>query len=403
MNSEDKFSQTANRYQYPQKLRILYVTNSDGIGGGAAFAVYALMLDLKKRYNVEPTLLAKSESVFTDLCRKNGIEVIVQSYYPWISEEFSWLHKLKLAAKKLLNRVLFVKQKMFRLLHGRHFDIVHTNSSITEYGDIIAQHLSIPHVQHIRESGWWYYSYPENYVRTVYARAAANIVISQSNYDVYVNQRKLCKPDNTRLIYNGIQISAPYSKHTPDPEHIHFCMTGNFQLGKNQLIAVKACEKLKALTQNFTIHFVGEQHNLYGQEVKRFVSSHGLGEYIKFHGMRWNVGEILKNMDVGLMLSTREAFGRVTVEYMLHYMPVIGVNTGATPEIVIDGETGYLFDLDDTDRLVELMHKFITNPEIIPAMGNKGRERAVKHYSLERNTDEIYALYQEILKVHPPR
>ena len=30
-------------------------------------------------------------------------------------------------------------------------------------------------------------------------------------------------------------------------------------------------------------------------------------------------------------------------------------------------------------------------------MGNKGRERAVKNFSLERNTDEIYALYQEIL------
>ena len=76
---------------------------------------------------------------------------------------------------------------------------------------------------------------------------------------------------------------------------------------------------------------------------------------------------------------------------------LFGVNTGATPEIVIDGETGFLCGLNDTDRLAELMHKFITHPELIQVMGTKGREHAVKYFSLERNTDEIYALYQEIL------
>ena len=115
------------------------------------------------------------------------------------------------------------------------------------------------------------------------------------------------------------------------------------------------------------------------------------------HKIQNNINQILRNMDVGLMLSKREAFGRVTVEYMLNYMPVIGVNTGATPEI-IDNESGFICELDDSEKLADLMQKFITNPELLAKIGSKARERAINNFSLEHNTDEIYKLYQEILK-----
>ena len=363
--------------------------------GGAAFAVCSLMLDMKRRYNLEPVLLTKKDSEFSQLCRQNGIEVIVQHYYAWTSGGNKLVHKLKNNIKKFLNMIYF-RRKVFSCLQGQHFDIIHTNSSITDMGDTIAQKYSIPHVWHLRESGY-YYAYPDEYVMAKHAHANANIVISGSNYDVYVNQRKLCNPANTRIIYDGVDISAPYEKRTPSHEHINFCMSGNFNPIKNQMMAVKACEKFRALTDSFTLHLIGTDTNNYAKSVKDFVRTHGLEDCVKFWGYRSDIGERLHDMDVGLMLSTREGFGRVTVEYMLNYMPVIGVNSGATPEIVIDGETGYICPLDDTDKLAELMHKFITNPELIPAMGNNGRERAVANFSLERNTDEIYSLYQEIL------
>ena len=396
----DSRQQTADSHEHSQKLRVLYVTNMDGTGGGASFSLCALMLDLKKRYNVEPVFFTRYDSEFTDLCRKNGIEVITQNYYAWAGEN-NLKSRIKLTAKKFLNRLLFVKRRILKRLDGRHFDIIHTNSSVTDMGDFISQHYSIPHVWHIRESGCFVYHYPEEYVRTLHARAAANIMISHANYDFYVNQRKICPPENTRVIYNGVKEPAEYEKRAPNPQHIHFCMTGAaWNSSKNQMMAVKACEKLKSLTSSFTLHLVGSSDNSYGENIKRFVHAHGLDDYVKFWGYHSGVDEILKDMDVGLMLSEREGFGRVTVEYMLHYMPVIGVNSGATPEIVLDGETGFLCTLNDTDTLAELMHRFITNPELIHTMGSKGRQRAVTHFSLERNTDEIYALYQEILSRH---
>jgi glycosyltransferase involved in cell wall biosynthesis len=45
-------------------------------------------------------------------------------------------------------------------------------------------------------------------------------------------------------------------------------------------------------------------------------------------------------MNIGLMCSRDEAFGRVTIEFMLHKMPVIASNSGANPELVINRING---------------------------------------------------------------
>ena len=378
------------------KLRVLYVTSNDGCGGGAAFAVCELMLDMKKRHpDIEPVILVKKESYFSELCRQNNIQVIQQTYFSWTIGGSAIRRFFGGLAKRFLNAV-YCRPKVISKIINEHFDLIHTNSSVTNMGDIISQKLNLPHIWHFRESGYYYY-YSDAYVREKHLRANAVVVISQSNYDTYVKKRKLCIPDNTRIIYDGLKISAPYVKRSPDINNINFCITGGICYNKNQIMIIKACGKLKALTNKFTLNIIGSGKSSYANTLKRLVHSLGLDEKVKFWGYRLDINDILHNMDVGIMPSIREGFGRVTVEYMLNYMPVIGVNTGATPEIVIDGETGFICALNDVDKLAELMRKFIDNPELLSEMGNKGRERAVKNFSLERNTDEIYALYQEVL------
>ena len=163
---------------------------------------------------------------------------------------------------------------------------------------------------------------------------------------------------------------------------------------KNQAMAIRACAKLKDITDKFTLHIIGSG-DIDG--MKSLAESLGVGQNVKFWGSRNDVYDILHDMDVGLTLTNFEGFGRVTVEYMLYYMPVLVSDTGANPEIVLDGETGCICPLGDHEKLAELMHRFIAHPELLRTMGSKGRERAEKCFSLEHNTDETYALYQEIL------
>lgn len=382
----------------PKLKRILFVTHDEGLKGGASIALLDTMLDMKERYNIEPVLLSPKNGEFPEICRKNNIEVIISKFCWWCHTK-GFKKFMKGILKFIANKTL-LNWKILWLLRHKHFDLIYTNTSVIHQGIEIARHLGIPHIWHIREYGFkdnkLYYTLPKSYVQSTYNKSNAIIAISRAIYNTYVKENNLCSPDRMRLIYDGIKITDAYDKMYLSEGHVNFCITGRQQPLKNQIMAVRACTKLKDIADKFTLHIIGTNTG-YTEKLKQIIKSEGIEDNVKFWGFRYDVNDILRNMDVGLMLSVYEGFGRVTAEYMMNYMSVIGVDTGATPEIVLDGETGYICSLNDTDRLAELMRKFIMNPELIREMGTKGRERAMKNFSLERNTDEIYQLCQEIL------
>lgn len=360
------------------------------------------MLDMKRRHpDIEPVLLNMTpEGEMTRQCELNGIEYITARGDTWRISSSKFTKKLIQHTKNLIKNILYHK-KISDFIRHSHFDLVHSNTSSPLLGHEIAKKLGIPHIWHFRDYGISDFIFSDEYVRRIHEESSAIITISHTVYDYYVNERKLCSSDKTKIIYDGITIPDAYDKKYINDGRINFCMTGKFLKNKNQIMAVHACEKLITKTDKFMLHLIGNDsggnYQEYADSVKAMIHSAGLDSHVKIWGFRTDVNDILRNMDVGLMLSKREGFGLVTAEYMTHYMPVIGADTGATPEVVIDGETEYICRFDDSDMLAEFMHRFIMNPELIREMGTKGRERAVKNFSLERNTDEVYKLYQEIL------
>ena len=103
-----------------------------------------------------------------------------------------------------------------------------------------------------------------------------------------------------------------------------------------------------------------------------------------------DVKQMLADMDVGIIASEYEGFGLVTVEYMLHGLPVIGFNDGGTAEIIENNKTGYLFD--SVDELADYMEKLISDRHESEKMGELGKIRA-KMFSEEENISNILELY----------
>ena len=88
---------------------------------------------------------------------------------------------------------------------------------------------------------------------------------------------------------------------------------------------------------------------------------------------------------------------RVTVEAMLASNPVIGSDTGATPELIEDGKTGYLFRAGDDKSLADCMKRLIEDPKRIAIMGKAAQETAKMRFLSKRNTDQIEQLYHDLL------
>ena len=122
-----------------------------------------------------------------------------------------------------------------------------------------------------------------------------------------------------------------------------------------------------------------------------------LETYISFLGYQDDIYSILQNMNIGLMCSRDEAFGRVTIEYMQNRLPVIASNAGANPELIQANKNGFLYEIYNPDDLTNKILFFLENPEKLEQIGQYAQQYALENFSSEKNTREIYQLIQKTI------
>lgn len=99
-----------------------------------------------------------------------------------------------------------------------------------------------------------------------------------------------------------------------------------------------------------------------------------------------------RSADVVVVPSRWEGFGLIAVEAMRAELPVIASRVGGLPEIVRDGETGVLIPPDDKAALVTALRDI--SDERLAAMGRAGRQRFLRHFTLDRVHRQLNELYR---------
>ena len=108
--------------------------------------------------------------------------------------------------------------------------------------------------------------------------------------------------------------------------------------------------------------------------------------------------------------SIYEPFGITNLEAMASRTPVVATRTGGIPEIIVEGETGYLVDktsLSPTDPeardpeafaagLAEAMNRILRSPELARELGDKARQRVVDHFSWKAIAKQTLSFYEEV-------
>jgi glycosyltransferase involved in cell wall biosynthesis len=98
--------------------------------------------------------------------------------------------------------------------------------------------------------------------------------------------------------------------------------------------------------------------------------------------------------DLFLMPSLWEGFGLVVLEAMAAKLPVIASRISALPEIVIEGETGYLVTPADSDGLAQHMTHLLNDPALATQMGEAGLARLQSDFSADRMIDQTMDVYR---------
>lgn len=102
---------------------------------------------------------------------------------------------------------------------------------------------------------------------------------------------------------------------------------------------------------------------------------------VRFLGQRNDIPEIMHSIDALVIPSRHEGMGQVTVEAMACRKPVVGARAGGIQEVVVHGETGFLFGGDNSGELLDALLSLCNNPSLRQQMGEAGRARVKRFYN----------------------
>ncbi len=166
----------------------------------------------------------------------------------------------------------------------------------------------------------------------------------------------------------------------------HFLYLGNLFEAKGCLLLLEACLSLKAKGYDFMLDVIGgETNSITAAQYRNEITIRSLSDQVTYHGKKY--GEEKEhyfrraNAFVFPTFYSCECFPIVILEAMQHSLPVISTYEGGIPDLVLDGETGYLIPQRDLESLTEKMKQLLLNPEQCIAMGKAGHVHYKKHFT----------------------
>ncbi len=120
----------------------------------------------------------------------------------------------------------------------------------------------------------------------------------------------------------------------------------------------------------------------------------GIYDRCTFVGKQPKIVDYLSVSDVLLLPSEQESFGLVALEAMACEVPVVASRVGGVPEVVSDGETGFLSDVGDVEKMGKDAARLLSDKELRQQMGKSAREAALSRY----RTDIVIPQYLEFYK-----
>jgi glycosyltransferase involved in cell wall biosynthesis len=105
----------------------------------------------------------------------------------------------------------------------------------------------------------------------------------------------------------------------------------------------------------------------------------------------------LQQMDVFVMPSLQESFGVAAVEAAAVGLPIVASDVGGLPEVVVQGETGFLVPPADVDALTGRLAQLISDSTLRCRMGEAGRAYAITQYDWRANAAQMERLYQSLI------
>ena len=230
--------------------------------------------------------------------------------------------------------------------------------------------------------------------------------------------RNLCRaiPDSkVRTVYNGIDLNRFTAVAEDRIEAVRRTLgiaSGTRAVGlfgqmlpyKGHGTLIDAAPRVLAACPDVQFFFVGALENPpYQDELKARIAARGLQTRLHFTGWQANVQDTMRAMDAIVVgTTTPEPAALALMESMAVGRPIVATRTGGTPEIVVDEETGLLFEPGNAGQLADRIIRLLSDRALATALTRAGRQRVESLFGLPRHLSTVLGLYRELMPEPQP-
>jgi len=241
---------------------------------------------------------------------------------------------------------------------------------------------------------------PGNFYNRFLMQNVVSVVVVNSRaskHSILQNSRKWFSEDKIKVIYNGVDLNIfnPNGAVTqirkafniPDDHAIISCI-GRLTGQKGYEYTLEAVSKAYKNTKGFSVLIVGK--GKLETKLRKLVEQKGLDKIVFFLGFRQDIPEILRATDFLLLTPLWEGAPNVILEAMACGRPVISWKVSGIPELITDGETGYLCENKYIEGVASKIREMVEKRRSsqIKEMGENARRRAETMFSKERMVKE---------------
>ena len=283
-------------------------------------------------------------------------------------------------------------------------DILHLHGyGSTNFGRIAGALVGIPRIVHehvVIEDQPAYQTLADSILSPLTTQA---IAISPPVRDFMIERRQI-NPQKLETFFYGI----PLEDFTPSEDTVIrrkrrdlglrsdqpvVCCVGRIDTQKGQRYLISAAAKVTEELPDAAFLIVGDGPKL--EQRKRQRERLGLADTVLFLGHRDDVPDLLAMSDVMALPSLWEGGPITLFEAMRVGKPVVGTPVGLMPDVIEDGQTGYLVPPKEVEPLAARLVGLLQNPDRAEQMGKAARE-TVKEYDMSKAVERLSRVYREV-------
>lgn len=350
--------------------------------------------------------LIKNDADLHEFYQKEGFTTFnlpfIHCYYYWAASDQKWT---KGYTYRNLLRAAYnwrrSKQKLKKFLSENSFDIVHLNSVALVNSAQALEEINQTYVWHVREYGPAKKGYRWGFFRKNLLKANQVIFLSEAEKKSWLGNK-----DHGIVVHNFVDIAKFDSekfdiieaKKIAGVENVEeiVLFLGGFKEHKGIQMVFDVIEVLRDAGRSFKFLMPGtliDGQQKYLEEIER----RGISNYCKLAPFITDIRAYIVASDILLFPATVPHFARPVIEGAAMMVPSIATNLEPMDELILEGQTGMLFEAGDINDLAKKLNILLDESEMRKRFGRKGRILATERFNQKLQIKKVLDVYKKIL------